>query len=329
MPFPSMGKRKKPKPPSPPPEDPDEELTGFVHGGELLLRTPSGLVFSSERDERGALVAIGTWDAETDAVVALPAAAPAAAAEARSVPKAPHPPPDPLAFEAQEIDHCETAPVAYEHIAQILHAIAQYIGRGSNKLRIYDPYYCNGAVVRHLDALGFSKVYNRNEDFYAVQAADRGPRFDVLVTNPPYSDDHPYRMLRFCAKSGKPWLALMPNWVYSKPSFRPALEGGCGESFYLVPIKRYYYWTPKGRRRDITGDGAKKHTHGHTNAALGARTSPFVSFWYCGGFPKELAARIKPPEGMRMCRSIDELPQAVLAETDPRRLGGNKVRRKY
>ena len=44
------------------------------------------------------------------------------------------------------------------------------MGRAPEELRIYDPYYCNGAVVHHLGALGFRHVYNRNEDFYQAQA---------------------------------------------------------------------------------------------------------------------------------------------------------------
>lgn len=75
--------------------------------------------------------------------------------------------------QADEVDHCETAPEAYKHVACVLHAIAEHLGRRPGELRIYDPYYCNGAVARHLEALGFSHVYNRNEDFYAVQVRVR------------------------------------------------------------------------------------------------------------------------------------------------------------
>jgi hypothetical protein len=47
-------------------------------------------------------------------------------------------------------------------------------------------------------------------------AAGKTPEFDVLLTNPPYSDDHPDRLVRFACASGKPWLLLVPNWVYTK-----------------------------------------------------------------------------------------------------------------
>ena len=36
-------------------------------------------------------------------------------------------------------------------------------------LKIWDPYFCKGTVVRHLAEVGFYKVRNLNEDFYKVQ----------------------------------------------------------------------------------------------------------------------------------------------------------------
>ena len=42
-------------------------------------------------------------------------------------------------------------------------------------------------MERHLAALGFARVHNRNEDFYAVLQEGRVPQHDVVVTNPPYS----------------------------------------------------------------------------------------------------------------------------------------------
>jgi len=98
------------------------------------------------------------------------------------------------------------------------------------------------------------------------------PEHDVVVTNPPYSEDHVARALKFCATNlaahGRPWLMLLPNYVYAKDYYRPALQEGAREgvearatgakastvgyaaadaanTFYLAPRKRYYYWTPK------------------------------------------------------------------------------------
>jgi hypothetical protein len=39
-----------------------------------------------------------------------------------------------------------------------------------------------GRVVRLLSALGFTNVYNRCEDFYALQEAGRLPPHDVIVS---------------------------------------------------------------------------------------------------------------------------------------------------
>ena len=55
----------------------------------------------------------------------------------------------------------------YRDIADVLHQLAVHAGKCSASLRIYDPYFCEGSVVLHLRALGFTNVYNRNEDFYA------------------------------------------------------------------------------------------------------------------------------------------------------------------
>jgi len=33
---------------------------------------------------------------------------------------------------------------------------------------VYDPYYCDGAVVTHFKELGFPKVSNANSDCYKV-----------------------------------------------------------------------------------------------------------------------------------------------------------------
>lgn len=156
-------------------EEPEGEIEGFVHEGELLLRDQTGLVYSSERDERGGLVVVGRWEESTATFerAAPPAPQPEPRHLAPPKPSTPHPPPQPLAFAAAEEDHCETAPEAYEHIAELLRLIAKKMGVACEELRIYDPYYCNGAVVRHLAALGFPNVYNENEDFYAAQACAR------------------------------------------------------------------------------------------------------------------------------------------------------------
>ena len=66
-----------------------------------------------------------------------------------------------LPFEAEPDDHCESPPEAYADLAATLDVVAAALGRGRSNLRIYDPYYCSGAVARHLRALGFELLDER------------------------------------------------------------------------------------------------------------------------------------------------------------------------
>lgn len=66
-------------------------------------------------------------------------------------------------FAADERDHCETSEEAYEDVAALLAALARRRGVPKSELRIYDPYYCNGAVRANLANLGFHTVHNECE----------------------------------------------------------------------------------------------------------------------------------------------------------------------
>lgn len=85
-------------------------------------------------------------------------------------------------FKAEPEDHCETPGGAYDDITHALCWLSEKIGKSPSDLCIYDPYFCDGAVVRNLAARGFLNVYNRNEDFYATVAANRTPTYDVVVS---------------------------------------------------------------------------------------------------------------------------------------------------
>ena len=123
-------------------------------------------------------------------------------------------------FAADPGDHCETPIEAYADIAPLLRGLAFDLGKTPETLRIYDPYYCEGSVVRHLGSLGFSSVHNVNEDFYANIAAGTTPEFDVIVTNPPYSGDHVRKIVRYCRISGKPWFLCVPTYVHTSHGYR-------------------------------------------------------------------------------------------------------------
>ena len=102
--------------------------------------------------------------------------------------------------------------------------------------------------------------------------------------------------------------------------------------FYIAPKKRYYYWTPKAMVKARAAKGQseesakarRKRTH---IGALGERTSPFLSFWYCcfGSMQRDvLAWHKKLPRsevwGYVVARHPNDLPLAVLDEWDPRRI---------
>lgn len=188
------------------------------------------------------------------------------------------PPPDrfALAFEAKQEDHCETDVSAYKHLVPFLLQLARSLhGRATSKhpgqhLRIWDPYFCDGAVVRNLASLGFPNVHNRNEDFYKTRIAP--PSHHVLVTNPPYSENHIERCCRHCVTSQKPWCLLLPNFVHGKDWYKelvntsPSLRESA--PFYIGPVREaYHYWIPQGvpRPDHVGADG---------------KTVPFQSCWY-------------------------------------------------
>ena len=92
-----------------------------------------------------------------------------------------HQAPPPLPFEADPADHCETPDLAYVDIAPALEALAKYVHvcvcdlrlfkrrlycaqvitlhrrrkLQPKQLRIYDPYFCAGGVVKRLAAVGY------------------------------------------------------------------------------------------------------------------------------------------------------------------------------
>lgn len=85
--------------------------------------------------------------------------------------------------------------------------------------------------------MGFTKVYNKCEDFYAVVEQGAVPSHDVVVTNPPYSGDHVEKLLRWCRSNRKPFLLLMPSYFATKPYYGEALEDS-SQMLYLFPRKR-------------------------------------------------------------------------------------------
>jgi hypothetical protein len=187
-------------------------------------------------------------------------------------------------FAVDPDDHCESPLQAYRDIAPLLTWLARTRHKSNfenqtddsvrAELGIYDPYYCNGAVVANLASLGFTKVYHDKQDCYAIWADPSClPNFDVLVTNPPYSDNHVERLLQFVASAAfgsRPWFLLLPTWVHKKDYYVTATASMT--PFYLVPPsnRRYVYHPPP-------------HFRTKTKSAVHVKSSPFVSMWYCWG----------------------------------------------
>lgn len=173
-------------------------------------------------------------------------------------------------------DHCETPLQSYTDVLPILSELCKGFSTEKKSLKVYDPYYCDGSVVKHLSTLGFNSVYNKREDCYEVWTSNSEPQHDVFLTNPPYSDDHIEKLMRHVTSSSfgnTPWLLLMPQWVHKKDYYINATTKNSTRPcnpFYIVPKKRYVYLPPTNFREKKDSDVHKK-------------SSPFVSMWYCWG----------------------------------------------
>jgi hypothetical protein len=243
-----------------PQEEPADELEGRMVDETLyLVNTRTGVAYHSERNpQTEELVPAGVV---VEGRLILPQAKTTALA---------------LPWPATEEDHCETPLLAYTHLAPLLRALANELGKRPDALRIYDPYFCAGATARHLAGLGFPSVHNACRDCYADWAQGALPDYDVLVTNPPFSTtpvDHIARLCAFLQSSGKPFCVVQPNFVYRKDAWQALCERGAPAAtapfpFYLTPQqpRQYVYEAPPGFRQ-VKGKQRK--------------TAPFVTLWYC------------------------------------------------
>ncbi|KAJ1621889.1 hypothetical protein T492DRAFT_1066349 [Pavlovales sp. CCMP2436] len=227
------------------------------------------------------------------------------------------------AFDADPTDHCETPFKAYRDIEPILFRLAQALRRTKGELRIYDPYYCEGSVVKHLSELGFTSVINRNEDFYAQIEGGTVPEHDVIVTNPPFSGDHIERALRFCVlqNGGRPWLLLLPSFIHKKRTCAPELARSFAPPMFLVPASTYTFWSPG--RNISTG-------HARSNSAAeqlpGKPTTPFECMWYVHAGILCVHAELKQwwvkkherATGCVLATSAEELPDKVKPKHEKR-----------
>ena len=171
-------------------------------------------------------------------------------------------------FTTDPLDHCESPGRAFEHITTALQKMCTLIGKCPADLVLWDPYYCDGSVKKHMATLGFPNMIHKNKDFYKLIAKNKIPEHAVFMTNPPYSEDHIERLLRYLSNSAhaKFFCLLMPNWVARKKDYKSLLTK---DVFYLSPITPYIYempsWNNDSRPEHVGEDG---------------KTRPYLSSWY-------------------------------------------------
>jgi len=226
-------------------------------------------------------------------------------------------------FEVDYNDHFETPKQSYIDILPIIESIGRSISIPQSRLILYDPFYCNGLAKVHLESLGFANVQHERRDFYKDILNNTIPFHHIIITNPPYSDDHKERVVEFCVKRLRneniPFFLLLPNYVACKEYFRNAIKQEGREQdpldiFYVLPSTKYQYNHPEN---------------------TGKTTCPFDSIWYCGLPESMMSDAIKSfhhihgrtkGQAPRLARSIDELKLSDAVPTGRRR--NPKQRRK-
>jgi len=182
-------------------------------------------------------------------------------------------------FDTNVLDHCETPRAAYEHLREFLDVLGQSMKISTSSMRVWDPYYCDGAVKRIFTEMGFDNIIHDNADFYQLIKNNTNiPPHEVLVTNPPYSDDHIHRLLEFVVGTEivnqRPVCLLLPNWVSRRPDYEGRFVNPVGqkqyELFYLSPLEPYTYTMPPWVHQ--------KDRPEHVGAS--GKTTPYLSSWY-------------------------------------------------
>ena len=163
--------------------------------------------------------------------------------------------------------------------------------------KLYDPYYCNGRTKVLLQQLGYTShnIIHEKRDFYKDMHDRTIPKHDILITNPPYSNEHKIQCLQFCrdnlSRHKVPFFILMPNYIACKQYYKNIItrtkttttttttkeddkeerENEESDILYVIPSTPYEYEHPDGTGKDIP---------------------PFHSLWYCG-VGKENISKLK------------------------------------
>lgn len=92
-------------------------------------------------------------------------------------------------FETDFNDHFETPKRAYRDIKPVARVIARRCGVDTASLRVYDPYFCRGSMVKHMNELGFQSVINLKRDFYKDIESDSVSGSLYLAACSPTAED--------------------------------------------------------------------------------------------------------------------------------------------
>lgn len=176
-------------------------------------------------------------------------------------------------YETDYNDHFETPLAAYQDVMPLISLLLD----DDLSRRVYDPYFCQGQAKEHLQSLGLQKVIHHKRDFYKDIRNNHVPKYDLLITNPPYSDQHKKQCLEYCfqrlRQDNVPFLLLMPTYVASKQYYRSYFENHVDDVVYILPSgEQYQYQHPQGTGKD---------------------NSPFDSLWFCGVGPDRRATLLQ------------------------------------
>jgi hypothetical protein len=220
-------------------------------------------------------------------------------------------------YETDYNDHFETPEVAYEDVAVLLDWINSAKTSSTNSpcsnrsdLILYDPYYCQGRTAQLFRDLDFTSIIHEKRDFYHDIESNQVPSHDVIITNPPYSDQHKKQCLDFCweqlVKHNRPFCLLLPAYVAARQYYRQLLQDNDdtgNKVIYLIPKQHYQYDHPEG---------------------TGKAESPFDSLWFCG-LPSERSNRLQEfidlaaqAGKFRVAQSLAELEELKLISTQTR-----------
>ena len=122
----------------------------------------------------------------------------------------------------------------YETPNDILDIILKYI---SKETRLYDPFYCHGTSGNRMRSRGYSCIHE-DKDFYDDRPSKQD--YDIIVSNPPYSDLK--QVFRTLKKINKPFAMLVPIEAIARKYFI------FDQNVQLIVIKKNVHFIRDGKR---------------------------------------------------------------------------------